>query len=193
MTNKRIFVEKRPGFRVEADSLRKEFNENLSMDIRSLRLINTYDLFGFSGELVEKCRYSVFGERVTDTVTDECPLDGQKYIAVEYLPGQFDQRASSAEDCVHLIDPDAEISIRSGRILIFDENTSEEDIKAIKHYFINTVESREKDLSRLTATEKAEVRPVQVLDGFTDMQEADYAVFCAKWGLAMAPQTSTRW
>lgn len=186
MTNKRIFVEKRPGFRVEADSLRKEFNENLSMDIRSLRLINTYDLFGFSGELVEKCRYSVFGERVTDTVTDECPLDGQKYIAVEYLPGQFDQRASSAEDCVHLIDPDAEISIRSGRILIFDENTSEEDIKAIKHYFINTVESREKDLSRLTAAEKAEVRPVQVLDGFTDMQEADYAAFCAKWGLAMS-------
>ena len=74
----RIFVEKNPEFRVEAESLRNEFNENLSLSLRSLRLLNVYDLFGFSDELLEKCRYTVFGETVTDTVADECPLEGRK-------------------------------------------------------------------------------------------------------------------
>ena len=109
----RIFVEKNSEFRVEAESLRREFNENLSLSLRTLRLLNVYDLFGFSDALLEKCRYSVFGEIVTDTVTDECPLDGKKYLAVEYIPGQFDQRASSAVDCVHLIDPSADVRIKS--------------------------------------------------------------------------------
>ena len=67
MDNRRIFVEKRPGFRVEAESLRKEFNENLGLSLHELRLLNVYDLAGFSDGLLEKCRYAVFGETVTDT------------------------------------------------------------------------------------------------------------------------------
>ena len=119
--NYRIFVEKRPAFQVEARSLKNELNENLQLHLQSLRYINVYDLFGFTPELLEQCRYSVFGETVTDTVLDECDLTGKKYLAVEYLPGQFDQRASSAVDCVHLIDPNAEVEIRSSRLLVFDE------------------------------------------------------------------------
>ncbi len=107
---------------MEAESLRSEFNENLSLSLDKLRLINVYDLFGFSDELVEKCRYSVFGETVTDTVTDSIDLTGKKYLAVEYIPGQFDQRASSAVDCVHLIDPAADIRIKSARLLVFDDS-----------------------------------------------------------------------
>ena len=118
MKSRRIFVEKKGQFRVEAASLLAEFNENLSLGLGSLRLINVYDLFGFSDDLLEKSRYSVFGEVVTDTVTDELPLEGKKYIAVEYIPGQFDQRASSAVDCVHLIDPDADVEIRSSRLTV---------------------------------------------------------------------------
>ena len=91
--NRRLFVEKKDRFGVEAASLLAEFNENLSLDLKSLRLINVYDLFGFSDALVEKSRYTVFGERVTDTVTDALDLGGKKYLAVEYIPGQFDQRA----------------------------------------------------------------------------------------------------
>ncbi len=187
MTSNRIFVEKRSEFRVEAESLRNEFNENLSVNLRSLRYLNVYDLFGFSGELIDKCRYSVFGEIVTDEVSDSCPLEGKKYLAVEYIPGQFDQRASSAEDCVHLIDPHADIRIRSSRLLIFDDDLSEEALGAIKHYYINAVESREKDLSKLELNEKAEVRPTGILDGFTDMDESEYGDYCSKWGLAMSP------
>ena len=185
MNAHRIFVEKNPEFRVEADSLRNEFNENLSLSLRSLRLLNVYDLFGFSDELLEKCRYTVFGETVTDTVSDECPLEGKKYLAVEYIPGQFDQRASSAVDCVHLIDPSADVQIRSSRLLIFDDDLSEEQFAQISHYYINAVESRPKDLGVLRPYDKVDVKPLASLDGFTEMQPGQYADFCRIWGLAM--------
>ena len=185
MESRRIFVEKKPAFRVEAESLRKEFNENLSVDIRSLRLVNLYDLTGFSDALLEKCRYTVFGERVSDTVVDSLDLTGIRYLAVEYIPGQFDQRASSALDCVHLIDPAAQVEIRSGRLLIFDDDFSAEGLEAVRRYFINAVESREKDLSVIAGKEAAAVRPLAALDGFTDMAETEFAAFCREWGLAM--------
>ncbi len=185
MNAHRIYVEKYAEYQVEARSLKNEFNENLSLSLRSLRLLNVYDLFGFSAELLEKCRYTVFGEVVTDLVSDECPLEGKKYLAVEYIPGQFDQRASSALDCVHLIDPGAEVQIRSSRLLIFDDDLSEEDLAAIRHYFINVVESRPKDLGRLQPEGKAEVKPLEDLTGFTQMPRSAYAAFCKQWGLAM--------
>ena len=181
----RIFVEKCSGFRVEADSLRSEFNENLSLSLRSLRLLNVYDLFGFSDELLEKCRYTVFGEKVTDLVSDECPLEGRRYLAVEYIPGQFDQRASSAVDCVHLIDPAADVRIRSSRLLIFDDDMTDEAFATVRHYYINAVESRQKDLSVLEYNETADVKPLASLEGFTSMAPEEYAGFCRKWGLAM--------
>ena len=181
----RIFVEKCSGFRVEADSLRSEFNENLSLSLRSLRLLNVYDLFGFSDELLEKCRYTVFGEKVTDLVSDECPLEGRRYLAVEYIPGQFDQRASSAVDCVHLIDPAADVRIRSSRLLIFDDDMTDEAFAAVRHYYINAVESRQKDLLVLEYNETADVKPLASLEGFTSMAPEEYADFCRKWGLAM--------
>ena len=183
--NYRIFVEKYPEFQVEASSLRSELNENLQLDLQSLRLLNVYDLFGFTPELLEKSCYSVFGEIVTDKVSDECDLTGTKYIAVEYLPGQFDQRAASAVDCVHLIDPKADVRIKSSKLIILPADVEDETIAKIKHYFINAVESREKDLSKLTDSEAAAVKPVPVLDGFTKMTEADLEPFCRKMGLAM--------
>ena len=185
MKNYRVFVEKYPEFRVEAESLLNELNENLRLSLKNLRLLNVYDLFGFSPELLEKSRYSVFGEVVTDKVTDECDLEGTKYIAVEYLPGQFDQRAASAVECVKLIEPEADVRIKSSRLIILDADTDDAVIEKIKHYYINAVESREKDLSRLTDTEQAQVAPVRVLEGLTAMKEEDLAPYCKKMGLAM--------
>ena len=183
--NYRIFVEKYPEFQVEAASLKAELNENLQLDLQSLRLLNVYDLFGFTPELLEKSRYSVFGEIVTDKVSDECDLTGTRYIAVEYLPGQFDQRAASAVDCVHLIDPKADVRIKSSKLIILSGDTDDATIAKIKHYYINAVESHEKDLSKLTDAESAAVKPVPVLDGFTKMTDADLEPFCRKMGLAM--------
>ena len=185
MGNYRVFVEKYPEFQVEAKSLMNELNENLQLSLGSLRYLNVYDLFGFTPELLEKSRYGVFGEIMTDKVTDECDLSGTKYIAVEYLPGQFDQRAASAVDCVRLIDPKADVRIKSSRLLIFDKNVSDGDLEKIRHYYINAVESRQKDLSVLSDTEQAPVKPVKVLEGFTLMKEEDLAPYCRQMGLAM--------
>ncbi|MBQ0123365.1 MAG: phosphoribosylformylglycinamidine synthase [Bacteroidales bacterium] len=185
MESIRIFVEKYSGFQVEAQSLLSELNENLSLGLRSLRLLNVYDLCGFSRELLEKCKYSVFGEVVTDNVTEEFPLEGRKYLAIEYIPGQFDQRASSAVDCVHLIDPSADVKIKSSRLLVFDDDITEADLASVRHYCINAVESREKDLSKLEFNTRADVRPLEDFSGFTEMSEADFQPFCLKWGLAM--------
>ena len=185
MNNHRIYVEKYPEFQVEARSLLSELNENLQLDLGALRYLNVYDLFGFSDSLLEKCRYSVFGEIVTDSVTDSCDLSGSKYIAVEYLPGQFDQRAASAVDCVRLIDPSADVTIKSSKLIVLPGDTSDETIAKIKHYYINTVESREKDLSRLVQTEQPEVIPVKVLEGLTSLGEEELAPYCKKMGLAM--------
>ncbi|MCQ2115138.1 MAG: phosphoribosylformylglycinamidine synthase [Bacteroidales bacterium] len=183
--NTRLFVEKKPSFRVEAESLLKDLRENLQLKVDGLRLVNVYDLFGFSEELVEKCRYKVFGEIVTDNVTDECNLEGCSYVAIESLPGQFDQRASSAVDCVKLIDPNADIRIKSAKLLIFDGILSDKDLEAVKKYTINAVECREKDLSKLVENENADVKPLQDLSGFTLMKEEELAPFCKANGLAM--------
>ena len=130
--NYRIFVEKYDRFEVETRSMEHELNVSLGLRLKELRLVNIYDLFGFTPELLEKCRYQVFGETVTDRVTDTLNLDGKKYVAIENLPGQFDQRASSAVDCVKLIEPEADVEIRSGRLLIFDDTITAEEIERVK-------------------------------------------------------------
>ena len=185
MKNRRIFVEKYPRFQVEADTLRRELNTNLGLKIEKLRYINVYDLFGFSDELLEKSRYSVFGEVVTDLVSDECDLTGERFLAVEYLPGQFDQRAASAVDCVHLIDPKAEVKIKSSRLLIFDATVDDKALARIEKYYINAVESRKKNLEILSDAESADVKPVNILEGFRQMKDEELAAYCKQNGLAM--------
>ena len=183
--NYRVFVEKKEGFRVEAISLQDELNANLGLDIRCLRLINIYDLFGFSQELLDKCLYSVFGEIVTDRVSTEFDFEGCPYIAVEFLPGQFDQRASSAEDCVHLIDPKADITIKSGKILVFDKDFSAADMDKVKKYFVNPIESRIKDISVLERFAHPAAERVSVIEGFINLKEEDLAAYCEDKSLAM--------
>ncbi|MDE6018135.1 MAG: phosphoribosylformylglycinamidine synthase [Muribaculaceae bacterium] len=183
--NKRIFVEKSGAYRVEADSLRRELNENLRLDIKDLRLICVYDIFNADPALVEEAKYRVFGEPATDTVCEDFDLDGKKYLAVECLPGQFDQRASSAEDCLKLIDPTSEAEIRSAKLMIFDDGVSDEDLEKIAHYTINAVESRKKDMNVLCPPERATASPVRVLDGLREITLEKAPDFIKEMGLAM--------
>lgn len=181
----RIFVEKREPYRVEAESLRSELNSNLGLDIKSLRLLCVYDLFGFSPELLEKSRFAVFGERAADDVELSADYEGKPHLAVECLPGQFDQRAASAEDCVKLLAPDADVEIRSARLMIFDDGVSAADLDKIAHYCINAVESRRKDLSVLAPSERAHARKVETLDGFRSITPEQAPAYCRERGLAM--------
>ncbi len=171
---------------MEAESLRNEFNENLSLSLRSLRLLNVYDLFGFSDELL--------GEMPLHGVRRDGHRHGRRRMPArrqEISRGGIHTRAvrparPSAVDCVHLIDPSADVQIRSSRLLIFDDDgLGEEALAQIRHYYINAVESRPKDLGVLRPFDKVDVKPLVSLDGFIDMQPGEYADFCSKWGLAM--------
>lgn len=186
MNKFRIFVEKRTAYRVEAQSLLNELNENLSLALTAVRLINVYDLFGFDRTLLEQSKYTIFGERVTDIVSEQCDLTGCPYLAIECLPGQFDQRAASAVDCVHLIDPNAAVNIRSARLFVFRPGeVTDSQLDAIRHYCINTVECREKDLSKLEPAGQADIKPLDQLTHFTEMGPDEAQQFCRERGLAM--------
>lgn len=185
MDAKRIFVEKNEGFRTEAESLRKELNSNLELDIKSLRLLSIYDLFNFSDSLLEKSAFKVFAEPATDSVLYDFDLVDNTYLAVEFLPGQFDQRAASAEACVRLLDPQSGIQVRSGKLLVFEPKLSEENLQKIKSYIINPVEAREKDLSSLMAPENVSPKPEEELTGFLELNASTAPDFCKTMGLAM--------
>ncbi len=181
----RIFVEKRPEFRTEAESLRRELNSNLGLDIKNLRLLCVYDLFGFTPELVERSAYRVFGEPATDNVSDSVDMAGMPHLAVECLPGQFDQRAHSAEECVRLIEPSADIEISSSRLMVFDESVGEKEMEMIAKYCINAVETRAKDLNKLERPDRAAAKPVATLTGFRNISKDEATAYCKEKGLAM--------
>ena len=181
----RIFVEKKEPFRVEAESLKNELNSNLGLNIKDLRHISIYDLFGFNPELKEKTSYTVFGEPATDIVTENIDLSDKPYLGIESLPGQFDQRAAAAEECVKLIQPDADINIRSGQLIIFDESVSASELDKISTYMINAVESRKKDMTKLEEPGYAKAKEVEILEGFRDLSNVEAQQYCKEKGLAM--------
>ena len=181
----RIFVEKKENFRVEAEQLRNDLNNNLNLNIQQLRLINLYDIFNINEELFEKAKKSVFSEPVTDDIFDTIDLQGKIYFATEFLPGQFDQRADSAMQCVSLLDPQSSVTIKSAKLIIVD-NVTEPDLKRIKKYCINEVEAREKDLSILDASETINIAKVPVFEGFINYSKEEIANFLQKMSLAMS-------
>lgn len=185
MNKYRLFVEKKLPYRVEAESLRKELNANLQLDIKELRLVVVYDVFGADDEIREESRFRVFGEKVTDDVSENCDYASHPYLAMEYLPGQFDQRAASAEECVRLIAPHADLFIRSARLLIFDDGVTESDLDKIRRYCLNPVESRIKDLDRLERPENAKAKDVETISGLRGFTPEDAEKFCKEKGLAM--------
>ena len=204
----RIYVEKKPGFDVEAQQLMAELRTVLTgglPDEASLRLINVYDVEGIDDELFERCVPVVFSEPQVDDAYRELAVEGVTIgaagtgegisvtapsltaFAVEALPGQFDQRADSAAECVQLISQGERPTVRCAKLYVISGDLAPETVEAIKRYVINPVESRETALalSDTLSTEIPEPEPVEVLDGFRTMDEAARAAFIAERGLAM--------
>ena len=199
----RTYVEKKPGFDVEAQQLAQELRTILGIGgLTGLRVINRYDVEGVDEALFQRCVPIVFSEPQVDTATAELPvvgveLDERGFVAsapagtavfaVEYLPGQFDQRADSASECVQLVSAGERPDVRSAKVYVLSGELSAADVDAIKHYVINPVEAREATLST-KATLKMEVATpadVEVLDAFLELDEAGLAAFIANRGLAM--------
>lgn len=187
----RIYVEKKPGFDVEAQQLLHELRTILGIErLENLRLLNRYDVEGITEELFATCTPTVFSEPQSDTIYAELPEDASATVfGVEFLPGQFDQRADSASECIQLISQGERPEVRSAKIYFLEGDLTSEDVDAIKHYVINPVEAREATLE-LHATLKMEFPtpdPVEVVEGFIDLDTAGLEAFIAERGLAHGP------
>ena len=185
----RVYVEKKPGFDGEAQALAHELRDILGIErLRGLRLVNRYDAEGISDELFEQCVPTVFSEPQSDVATFEMPdARGAAVFAVEYLPGQFDQRADSASECIQLISQGERPEVRSATVYLLEGDLSDEDVAAIKHYVINPIEAREASLEACATlrTDYAEPAMVETVDGFLELDEAGLAAFVSDRGLAM--------
>ncbi|MGI6710562.1 MAG: phosphoribosylformylglycinamidine synthase [Bacilli bacterium] len=183
MNKYRIFVEKKEGFQIEAKALANEFNSNLNQKIRNVRFINIYDVFNISKELLEKAKSLVFADKVQDVIYDDIKdlkIGNNQFFAIEFLPGQFDQRADSTKQLIAFIDPKAEVFVKTGKLIVLE---GEVDLEKVKGYYINKIETREKDLNVLNYSDNDLPKPVGFVEDFFDLSSKELV---DKFQLAMS-------
>ena len=180
--NKRIFVEKRGIFDVESPKIFDEVKAVVP-SIQSVKVYNVYDIFGLNDGEFEKVVNSIFVDPVTDILIEENPAKGT-HFALEFLPGQYDQRADSAQQCIALLTENEKSKVRSGKLVEF-EGVSESDLIKIKDLLINKVESQEKDLSILDIPAEETPSKVIVHEGFINFDDAQLAEFFNNHGFAL--------
>ena len=183
----RVYVEKKAGQTHEADSLLKEIKDFLQIDtLDSVRVLNRYDAENIEESLFNYAVNTVFSEPQVDNVSYDVPA-GQIVFAVEPLPGQYDQRADSAAQCIQIISQGNRPIIRTAKVYVLAGNLTEENIAAIKKHVINAVESREASLEmpETLAVEYAAPQTVATVDGFISLDDAGLSELLDKLGLAM--------
>ena len=170
---RRVYVEKKPDFAVKAKELRHEIKSYLGIgDVTGVRELIRYDVENISDEVFEKACTCVFSEPPVDDLYKETfeAAEGARIFSVEYLPGQFDQRADSAVQCIQFLKEDEEPIIRSATTYVIEGNVSDEELEAIKNHCINPVDSREADPAKpeTLVTKFEEPEDVKIFDGFKD-------------------------
>lgn len=185
-----IFVEKKNGFDVEGKSLLEDFKSNLGVNrLEKVRLINKYILGEMEEQYYKKALYTIFAERTVDTVYENSLEVNEDEFAfgVEYLPGQYDQRADSASECYQLLTAQERVEVKSAKIIVLKGNLSVEDIEKIKCYYINPVDSREVDINSMELlSQLPEPKEVETLIGFRERNDDDIEIFHKELGLAMS-------
>lgn len=184
----RVYVEKKPEIAHEAKSLLKEANELLSIKgLEDVRIINRYDAENITEELFNYAVKTVFSEPQLDIVSDVINSEGYSCFAVEYLPGQFDQRADSAAQCIQIISKSERPTVRTAKVYLLKGELSAGEIDTIKKYVINPVEAREASLTKPeTLAAKYDIpTSVETLDGFLDLTDSELEKFVEDFGLAM--------
>ena len=187
---RRIYVQKRPGFDVEAKGVLSDLQENLQIKgLENVIILNRYDVSGVDDKTYEKAKNTVFSEPQVDICFDEeynfAKTD--KVFGVEFLPGQFDQRANSLVECLQIISGQERPIAKSAKIYILKGKIDELELEKIKKYLINSVDSREASLEKPETLEDEIVEPqdVAVIEGFINMTDEDAQKFYDKYGFAM--------
>ena len=191
MTVRRIFVEKRQGFDIPAQQLCDDLKETFHLDgLEAVRIINRYDIEGLSDEEYEKVKFVVFAEAPVDKVYEEAlpAFKDSRMFAVEYLPGQYDQTADSAAQCVQLVTQKERPQIATARVIVLTGKVDDETLQKIKDYCINAVESREASLEKPESLDMVTAEPadVEVLTSFNAMSEEELHAFMDARGFAMS-------
>ncbi len=185
-----VFVEKKAGFNVESQILLKDFKDNLGIEaLEDVRVLNKYILGDMEEEQYVRTVNTILSEAPVDRVYEENFEIRQDEFAfgVEYLPGQYDQRADSASECIMLLTEEEKVPVKSSKVIILKGNLNEEEIKKIKSYYINPVDSREvSPLSKVLEENLEEPNEVQVLDGFLNLNEEGLKNFHREKSLAMS-------
>ena len=187
---RRVYVEKKPAYAVQAKELKHEISSYLGIKTASnVRVLIRYDVENISDEVFEKACRTVFAEPPVDDLYLEKfeAAEGSRIFSVEYLPGQFDQRADSAVQCVQFLDGDSQPIIRSATTYVIEGTITDEEFDAIKHHCINPVDSRETGLEKpeTLVTVFPEPEDVKIFDGFKEMSEADLKALYDSLNLAM--------
>ncbi|MDR3356130.1 MAG: phosphoribosylformylglycinamidine synthase [Spirochaetaceae bacterium] len=183
----RVYIEKKCGFSGEAEALRAELVQALGIaGLTGARIVQRYDVEGIDGDLFERCVRTVLSDPPLDRVYYRCP-EAVFVCAVEYLPGQFDQRAASASECIQLISHGERPRVENARLYLFDGRLSPADKNRIEKYLINPVDSRRADLGEKETliTDYPEPRDVGVLGGFTELERPRLRQFIEDYSLAM--------
>jgi phosphoribosylformylglycinamidine synthase len=188
---RRVFVEKRPGFDIEAGQMLEDLRESLGLGtLTGLRLLNRYDVEDLSEADYKRALAGVFAEPQSDFIHEEkFPVhEGESIFAIEYLPGQFDQRADSAAQCVQILTKGQRPRIACARVIVLKGKLSDADIAKAKNYLINAVDSREASLGKPDTLESLVNEPPQVpvIDGFINKNDKDLETLRMKMGLAMS-------
>ena len=187
---RRVYVEKKPSFAVKAKELKHEISSYLGIKtVTNVRELIRYDVENISDDVFEKACHTVFAEPPVDDLYLEKfeAADGAHIFSVEFLPGQFDQRADSAVQCVQFLDENAQPIIRSATTYVIEGDITEEEFEAIKNHCINPVDSRETGLQKpeTLVTEFKDPEDVKIFDGFRDMDEAPLKELYSSLNLAM--------
>lgn len=184
----RVFVEKKKALANEAKSLLNDARVLLGItELKDVRVINRYDAENITQELFEYAKKTVFSEPQLDIASDEIDVDGATVFAVEYLPGQFDQRADSAAQCIQIISQGERPVVRTAKVYALYGNLSDAQIAEIKKYVINPVEAREASLEKPTTLKTDYDIPTEVatLDGFISLDREGLEKFVKDYSLAM--------
>ena len=187
---RRVYVEKKPAFAVQAKELKHEVSSYLGIkSVTAVRVLIRYDVENISDEVFDKACKTVFAEPPVDDLYLENfeAAEGSRIFSVEFLPGQFDQRADSAVQCVQFLDENAQPIIRSATTYVIEGTITDEEFDAIKHHCINPVDSRETGLQKpeTLVTVFPEPEDVKIFDGFKEMPEAELKELYDSLNLAM--------
>ena len=185
-----IFVEKKDGFNIEANSLLEDFKNNLRIkNLQAVRVVNKYILDEMNEENYKKSLYTIFAEKTVDNLYEESfPISPDEIVfAVEFLPGQYDQRADSASKGIGLVGAEENVEVKTAKVIVLKGKLTKEDIEKIKSYYINPVDSREVSLSNKELYSKlSEPKDVEILYDFVKKDKKEIEKFHKELGLAMS-------